>query len=132
MFGREHHADARAGGSKKIVLGYCDIDWSPSKDYVLKNKDKKGVVEFFNHAVAKKPREELYDLSIDPQCMNNLAFSKKRSNIELLKSMKDKMFKYLKGSNDSRLSDNPDIWDTYPYFGTIREYPVGEDCFIKK
>ena len=41
---------------------YGDIDWGPSRDVVLEQKDDPKVAPAYKLACAKRPAEELYDL----------------------------------------------------------------------
>lgn len=106
-------------GMTKLVDAFRDIDGSPSKQYLLSNRDNDAVKPYFIHATAKRQQEELYDLSKDSQCMNNLAYSDKYTNMR--EKLHDILFSQLKKTKDSRLV-NPEIWDSYPYFGSKVKY----------
>jgi arylsulfatase A-like enzyme len=45
---------------------YGDIDDSPTKQYILANKDRQGVMPYFIRGYAKRLADELYDLKKDP------------------------------------------------------------------
>lgn len=111
------------------VIAYADIDGSPSKGEIIKRKDESDIAPFFELATAKRPEELLFNLKNDPQCMHNLAddpaYAKQR------KELNKELFKTLRKTKDSRLSDNPDVWDTYPYYGRKRSF-TKEDAMKNK
>ncbi len=94
----------------KLVAGWADIDGSPSKGYLVKNSENPEVKPYFDHAVAKRPEQMLYNLKDDPYCMNNLAQSDKAKCAEMRKAL----FEKLEETHDSRLV-TPEIWDEYAY-----------------
>ena len=54
--------------------GYLNCDASPTKSLILSQR-RSGEVEFWNLDFGKRPGEELFDLTNDPDCVNNLAAS---------------------------------------------------------
>lgn len=52
---------------------YGDTDGSPSKDYMIENRDDPKVKMLFELAFQKRPAEELYDLRKDPAQLQNVA-----------------------------------------------------------
>ena len=54
-------------------LAYHDIDRSPSLATLIKGREEKGIAQYFEWAVGKRPAEELFDLGRDPGCLDNLA-----------------------------------------------------------
>jgi N-sulfoglucosamine sulfohydrolase len=95
--------------------GYGDVDGSPSKTYVIDNKDDKYIKPFFERSFNKRPEYELYDVTKDPYQINNLAKNSKHS--EILKDLKVKLAKWMKDSKDPRANGETENWDNYPYFG---------------
>ena len=53
--------------------GYHDIDSSPSLTFLIKNRLDNELKPFFDLAVGKRPSEELFDVTKDPGCLDNLA-----------------------------------------------------------
>ena len=96
---------------------YADCDGSPTKDYIIDHKDKdEAHLRAFNLSFAKRPAEELYDLSKDPHQLFNLAEDPAYSST--LDLIRPKFESRLKALNDPRVTD-PDYkgFDGYPYFG---------------
>ncbi len=102
--------------------GYHDIDASPTLDFLVRNRDEKEVSEYFHYAIDVRPAEELYDIKIDPACLNNLA--KDRAFLKTRNLLKNRMDSYLRKTNDPRVTGNGDIFETYPrYEGVSRDFP---------
>ena len=52
---------------------YGEVDPSPTKAYMLKNRDAAEIQKLFELSFAKRPAEELYDLRQDPRQLSNVA-----------------------------------------------------------
>lgn len=59
-----------------------------------------------------RPSEELYDVSADPDCINNLYDKPAYRNI--IGKMRKCLDKRLRDEGDPRMFGNGDIFDTYP------------------
>ena len=70
---------------------------------------------YWNYAFGKRPKEELYDIEKDPQCLTNLALDDHYSSLK--KSLSDKLIGELSHQGDPRALGNGDIFDQYPYSG---------------
>ena len=96
---------------------YADCDGSPTKDYIIENKDKNREHRLaYQLCFAKRPAEELYDLKKDPGQLHNLASDKAYTGI--LAAMRTRLQERLSALNDPR-ADNPDYkgFDQHHYFG---------------
>jgi uncharacterized sulfatase len=101
---------------------YTDIDASPSKDELLNNRTNPLIEKYFLAATAKRPEFELFCMKTDRNCMNNLAANPDYA--ETLAEMKKILHNKLRETNDPRMGDNPDIWETYPRLvGRSRAFP---------
>ncbi|NQU54861.1 MAG: sulfatase [Bacteroidetes bacterium] len=106
-------------GTKNLLPGYHDVDGSPSKQFLLDEKDV--WPKYFDLAYGKRPAEQLYDIKNDPGCVNNLA-----DNPELLRVKEDLnkvLMDELKKQGDPRVLGNGDIFESYPRFGSMRNFP---------
>ena len=86
-----------------------NIDPSPSKTFVMNNKGKKEVTNFYKPAFGAREKWELYDLKKDPHQINNVA-----SNIEysgILKSLQQKLNEELIKSGDRRESGDGALFE---------------------
>jgi arylsulfatase A-like enzyme len=92
--------------------GYTNTDGSPTKTQIL-NLNRSGENhEFWKVNFGKHPKEELYQITVDEDCMNNLAENKKFQKIknELRKLLESN----LKKQGDPRMFGNGAIFDSYP------------------
>ncbi len=97
---------------------YYDIDASPSKSYLIENKDDPAVKPFFEMTMEKAPGEQLFDISADPACLKNLAeepaFAAQKS------ALAEELESTLRATGDLRVTGGGDIWESYPRFNTMR------------
>jgi len=99
--------------------GFFDIDPSPSKSFMMENKNTYG--QLFSLSCDKRPEEELYDIVSDPGCMHNLAKNPEydKTKSMLLKTLKNR----LKNQKDPRMLGRGDIFESYPRYSTMRPFP---------
>jgi N-sulfoglucosamine sulfohydrolase len=103
---------------KPIFEGYEDIDDSPTKSWLIRNRSQ--WPEAFRLGFSKRGREELYDIQSDPNCLHNLA------NDPKLKKVRDQLDRelmlQLSRQGDPRVTGHGDIFDSYPRFGLMRPF----------
>lgn len=93
--------------------GYLDVDASPSKTGIL-NLARQGKDSiYWKLSFAPRNSEELYDISVDKFCMNDLSKNPKYNAQK--EAMKKQLFSILKSQNDPRMTGEGDIFDQYPY-----------------
>ena len=56
---------------ENTFAAFGDLDASPTKAWVITHRDESP--DFFEYAVGRAPRFELYDIKKDPNCIKNLA-----------------------------------------------------------
>lgn len=95
--------------------GYGDIDNSPTKTYMMQNRNEPKVKKLFELAFGKRPAEELYDLANDPGQLNNVA--DKPNYAKAKKKLATELTAKLKATKDPRVLGKGDIFDKYPYYG---------------
>ncbi len=99
---------------------YGDVDAhmlhypSPTKLYMLKNKDQADTQPLFDIAFSKRPAEELYHLKDDPDMLHNL--SAQTAYQDIRKNLQQQLREYLIRTADPRATSRPADWDTYPYY----------------
>ncbi len=99
-----------------LALGpFGDIDAGPSKSYLLGNRDAPGVREHFLRATARRPEEELFDLSVDPWTLHNVASEPQYSGAK--KRMRDLLDAWMEATGDPRARGEDGGWDDAPYYG---------------
>jgi hypothetical protein len=89
-------------------LGLTDTDASPTKTLVTAQGEQS---PFWQHAFGKRPGEQLFNLSTDPDCVTNLvtdpAFSAPAA------ALRDKLMAELKRQQDPRALGQGDVFDQY-------------------
>jgi N-sulfoglucosamine sulfohydrolase len=95
--------------------GYGDIDDSPTKTWMIENRDKPEVRRLFGLAFLKRPAQELYDLHKDPNQLANVAddpaYAKAKSDLD------SRLTAELRPTGDARAAGQGDTFDRYPYYG---------------
>lgn len=105
---------------KPIGIGYNDIDDpSPTKEIMIRDKDK--WPEMFREGFEKRPAEQLFDIKRDPGCTTNLANKPEYASKE--RQMKNQLQQLLTEQKDPRMLGNGDIFESYPRFGLMRNFP---------
>jgi arylsulfatase A-like enzyme len=100
--------------------GYLNTDGSPTKTYILDTRRKKGTIEYWQLNFGKRAEEELYNITSDPFCMNNLATEDEYSEIK--SRLETEMKQKLTEQNDPRILGFGDIFDNYEYQGAVKDY----------
>lgn len=94
------------------ITGYLNCDGGATKTEVLKTRFTDQHL-FWQRSFGLRPEEEFFDLSKDPECVQNLAGDPKAK--EKMKAMKSLMEKELKEQLDPRILGNGKIFDNYKY-----------------
>ena len=104
-------SDRFPGGNPET--GYLDCDGSPSKSAIL-NLRRSGANDWYwKQSFGLRSGEELYDISKDKDCMNDLANDPRYARKK--EEMKKLLFETLKRQNDPRMTGNGDVFDKYPF-----------------
>jgi len=103
----------------KGILGYEDIDDSPTKTQMMKKADQ--WPDLFQAGFGKKGEEELYDIKKDPACLVDLATNNKFTTVK--NQLRKQLENTLRNQQDPRVMGNGDIFDSYPRFGKMRPFP---------
>ena len=90
-----------------------DIDGSPSKGYLLKNKDT--YPNLYQLSFGKRPAEELYECSKDPYQLKNLAANPAFQGLK--KKLSERLSEHLKVTGDPRETGKKAAWDDFKYYG---------------
>jgi N-sulfoglucosamine sulfohydrolase len=102
------------------VTAYHDIDGGPTKSLLVAGGEP-SFARFLDLAVAKRPAEELFRLVDDPATIRNLAADPAHAAAKA--KLRARLDDYLAKTNDARLTDGGDVWETYPRYSPIREFP---------
>lgn len=106
-----------AGDPEKwVAVGpFGDCDDGPTKQFLLKHRSEPEFRKFFDLAFAKRPADELYDLTKDPHEIENVANDLKYAAQK--KKLSTTLDSWMKNTQDPRARNDDDRWDKYPYFG---------------
>ena len=93
--------------------GYLNVDGSPTKTVVLRGRGKDKTHSFWEWNFGKHPAEELYKISEDSYCLNNMVVLGESNPV--LAELKETLFAELKREGDPRMGGQGAIFDTYMY-----------------
>jgi len=111
LYLRNYHPERWPAGNPET--GYMDCDGSPTKSYILNDRRSKGESYFWDMNFGKHPGEELYLLTKDQECLENLADRPDYAGVKA--RLAGQMEKKLREDKDPRVLGNGAIFDTYPY-----------------
>ena len=92
--------------------GYLDTDGGPTKSLILEMGRKDRADRFWRLNFGMRPAEEFYDLSVDEDCVHNLAGESVHK--ETLQKLRERMESELKAQGDPRMAGNGRVFDEYP------------------
>ena len=92
---------------------YGDFDASPTKAWLILNRDNPEYRRHHDWAFGKRPAEELYDMRNDPDQINNLASHPEYSVTR--QKLADQLAQILKDSGDPRVTADPIPYEHPPY-----------------
>ncbi len=93
--------------------GYPNTDGSPTKTVCIEARHDPETLRYWELNLGRRPEEELYNIRIDPDCMNNLAQNAVYE--ELKNQLQEQMTQELKEQDDPRMFGKGHIFDEYPY-----------------
>ncbi|MCU0379201.1 MAG: sulfatase [Bacteroidales bacterium] len=100
--------------------GYLNVDGSPTKTEVLKTLRIDSMRRCWELSFGKRGEEELYNVSLDPFCLNNLADS--AGYEELKNDCSAELMRRLRDEGDPRVLGQGDIFDEFLYSGKERDF----------
>ncbi len=92
--------------------GYLNTDGGATKTFILESHRANPNDSHWALNFGKRPAEELYDLSKDPDCITNLATSPEQQ--ERKQKMEQQMIAELKDQGDPRMEGRGKVFDEYP------------------
>jgi uncharacterized sulfatase len=100
---------------------YHDIDEGPSLTELIRGADDPAIKPFLDLAVAKRPAEELFYLKDDPATVKNVASDPAHAAAK--SKLRSQLDDFLTKTSDARMTANGDVWESYPRYSAIREFP---------
>ncbi len=101
--------------SQNTLIAYADLDASPTKAWMVHHRGEEDVQALFQLGFGKRPKEELYDLRVDPHYMNNVADDPAYGDIQ--KELAAKLMRVLRENDDPCLVESPCRFEHEPYAG---------------
>ncbi len=92
--------------------GYMNCDGSPTKTEILKRRHDPVEGKYWDWAFGKRPREELYNVVVDPDCLTNLIDNPEMAAIR--DSMSAQLSAELRAQGDPRLTGDGGPLDENP------------------
>ena len=93
--------------------GYLATDGGATKSAILDLRRSGENEQFWQWNFGKRPEEELYQISEDPYCMNNLIADPETATIQ--QEMRTQLMALLKEQGDPRVLGNGAVFDQYVY-----------------
>ena len=98
---------------KNTRIAFADMDASPTKAWLVKNRLNPNWKWFYQIAFGKRPAEELYDVHRDPDMIHNLAGNPEFAAVK--KKLSDQFMSELKRAQDPRVAENPSRFEMPPF-----------------
>ena len=115
----DFHAEAPSfeelSSNTRVV--YADMDASPTKAWMIHHRAEEDVQKLFQLGFGKRPREELYDLRVDPDHMKNVAGDP--AYFDSKKELAAKLMYILRQNDDPRLVEAPCRFEYEPFAGPL-------------
>ncbi|MEM9282876.1 MAG: sulfatase [Verrucomicrobiota bacterium] len=92
---------------------FGDLDASPTKAWMIVNRNKESVKEAYELGFGKRPERELYVLSSDPDEMNNRAGEAGLAEIEA--TLHRRLMEELESTLDPRVTEDPVPYELPPF-----------------
>ncbi len=97
------------------AIPYGEIDRSPTKTFMMENRDDPAVDALSELAFGTREGHELYDLREDPGQLRNIAGEP--AAVDRRQALHGRLMKRLADTGDPRALGKPAPWDFYPYYG---------------
>ncbi len=118
LYVRNFRPDRWPAGDPELYFAvgpFGDIDGGPSKSALLDRREDPAIAPFFRLATAKRPAEELYDLTRDPDEIENVAGRPQYRDVQ--QRLRAELDAWLRETGDPRVAGDDDRWDRFPYYG---------------
>lgn len=97
----------------ETYVAFPDMDSSPAKAWLVQHRNDSQYKWFFDYAFAKRPEEEFYDLSKDPDATINLAAEP--AHAKQKSQMAAELMEKLKAVGDPRVTADPVPFELPPF-----------------
>ena len=100
---------------ENTFVAFGDLDGSPTKAWIVTNRQDPGMEKFFQIAFGRRPAEELYDLRKDPHQLVNVA--NEEAYAESKEAMEARLLAVLQDTGDPRVTGDGSTYDLPPFAG---------------
>jgi N-sulfoglucosamine sulfohydrolase len=107
-------------GVDGVPFGFYDIDASPTKTFLWEHRGDKDLSRFLELATAKRPAEELFEVTKDPGNLVNLA--SRAEFAPALKKLRQALDDHLRQTGDPHLRGQGAVFESYPRYSPIRKF----------
>ena len=120
-------APEKFGKNGELLTAFHDVDQAGSHSKIanailVDERNDPTITPFFDLGYGKRPQEELFDITADPGCTNNLAYDPAYAPVR--SRLNTMLFDRLKATDDPRVTGpNPDIFESYRRYSPIRRFP---------
>jgi uncharacterized sulfatase len=116
--GSPNPAGAAEGASQETLesnthVTFADMDASPTKAWLIAHRDDPKWSRHYDLAFGKRPAEELYDLSKDPDQVHNVAADGAYATQKA--ELSQRLMTLLKDASDPRVTDDGQTFDRPPF-----------------
>lgn len=115
-------SDRWPAGNPELGLKNCAD--CPTKDYFVTLRPGDPDYPLYELSFGMRPDEELYQVSKDADCLNNLATHPEYQSV--IKKLRAQMETELTEQQDPRMLGTGDVFDRYPYMGKQMDYETGQ------
>lgn len=98
---------------ENTFAAFADLDASPTKAWMVKNRQEPEWERHWRLGFEKRPAEELYDLRQDPDYLTNVADDP--AYAEVKEELSEKLMTTLKETGDPRVTGDGSTFDKMPY-----------------
>ena len=88
--------------TNNTFTAFGDLDASPTKAWLILNRNKQGMQRYFDYAFGLRPEIELYDLKNDPDQFHNVAGQKEYAATQA--KLSSQLMNVLKKTGDPRVT----------------------------
>ncbi len=101
---------------------YADLDASPTKAWMIHHRSEEAVRPLFELGFGKRPREELYELTTDPDYVHNRADDPRLAEIK--EELHNRLMQVLQEQDDPRVTEDPCRFESQPYAGELQDFQI--------
>lgn len=98
-------------------VGFADMDASPTRTWLVQHRSDPEGQSFFDLAFGRRPEIELYDLTVDPHQINNIATQEPYAKIK--HELHQRLLQELRETQDPRVTGTGETFDQPPFAGPL-------------